>query len=342
MAQSPKNNADDASKPVDGYFIDCSKVIKPGPDQKIEELCQERIDDGLVSSGKYLTKDIDSTPIFGPVGDCEVVFARKSDRKGYQGSRIVLTRDNYGHRATGFGGSGVPRSEAIDIVAGSLTGAERKADSSIQSRANFFTDAARIYLTERGDVQQYFGLPIEGRQNCSISSNNKSAIAMKADHVVAIGREKVTIFAGMGMAEGNENLTNFAESVRPRVEISTAFSNATQPAVLGDNLKMALEQSRNERQGLLKKIQNIETSLAKLYIALGAHTHVVVALGGGVATPSSDLIANVSPKLPEYGKNTTENCLDLINSEIERLNSEGMEILDGGASITSNSIFIGD
>ena len=342
MAQAPKNNAADAAKQVDGYFIDCKKVIRPGPFQKIEQLCQERIEDGLVKSGQFLTKDVDSTPIFGPVGDCEVVFARKSDKKGYQGSRIVLTRDNFGHRATGFGGSGVPRSEAIDIVAGSLTVGEYKADSSIQSRANFITDAARIYITERGNVQEYFGLPLEGRKNCSISSNNKSAVAMKADHSVIIGREKVTIFAGLAMAEGSENLTNFAESIRPRVEISTGFSKGTQPAVLGDNLKKAMERAREERQGLLKKIQTIENSLAKLYIALGAHTHVVVAVGAGVATPSADLIANVSPKLPEYGKNTTEYCLDMINSEIDRLNSEGIEIMDGGISITSNSIFIGD
>ena len=342
MAIAPKNNPDDAARGVDSYFIDCSQVILPGPNQKIEELCQERIEDGLVSSGKFLTKDIDSTPIFGPVGDCEIVYSRKMDKLGPQGSRIVLTRDNYGHRATGFGGSGVPRSEAIDIVAGSLTGADRKANNTVQSRANFFTDGARIYLTERGDIQQYFGIPLEGRENCTISSNNKSAVGIKADHSLMIGREKITLFAGIGMSEGEENLTNFAESIRPRIELSTGTSKGTQPAVLGDNLINHLDRARDERQGLLKKIQSIETSLVKLYIALGAHTHAVVAVGAGVATPSPDLIANVSPKFPEYGKNTVQNTFDLINSEIEKLNSHGMTIALGGESVVSNSIFIGD
>lgn len=338
-----ENNANDAAKAVDGYFVDCAKVVLPGPNQNIEEQCQQRIDDGLVTSGRFLTKDIDSTPVFGPVGDCEIVYSRKIDKLGHQGSRIVLTRDNFGHRATGFGGQGVPRSEAIDIVAGSLTVDEYKRNNNVQSRGNFITDAARIYLTERGDVQRYFGIPIEGRANCSVSSNNKSGIGIKADHSIIIGREKVTIYAGFSSnSDGDENLTSFSEIVRPRIELSTSQSKGTQPAVLGDNLMSHLENARSEREGLLKKIQTIETSLVRLYVALGAHTHPVVAFGGGVALPSPDLIGNVAPKVPEYGKNTVANTFDLINQQIEILNAQGITIASGGKTITSDSIFIGD
>jgi len=338
-----ENNATDAAKAVDGYFVDCTKVILPGPNQNIEEQCQQRIDDGLVTSGRFLTKDVDSTPVFGPIGDCEIVYSRKMDKLGPQGSRIVLTRDNFGHRATGFGGQGVPRSEAIDIVAGSLTGEKYKKNNNVQSRANFVTDAARVYLTERGDVQRYFGIPVEGRSNCSISSNNKSGVAVKADHSLIIGREKITLYAGFSAnSNGDENLTSFSEVVRPRIELSTSQSKGTQPAVLGNNLMDHLEAARSEREGLLKKIQTIETSLVKLYVALGAHTHTVVALGGGVALPSADLISNVAPKFPEYGKNTFENAIDLINQQIEIINAQGITIASGGKPITSDSVFIGD
>tara|TARA_R100001440_G_scaffold25941_1_gene42169 strand:- start:5139 stop:6167 length:1029 start_codon:yes stop_codon:yes gene_type:complete len=338
-----KNSISEAGKTVDGYYIDSQELVPVGATPEIEKQIQQRIDDGLVMSGQYLTKDVDDIPVFGPLGDCEIVFARKVSKKGHQGSRIVLTRDNYGHRGTGFGGMGATRCEAIDIVAGSLTGEENKKNSTIQARASFINDAARIYLTERGDIQRYFGLPVENRSNCSVSSLNKSGIGIKADHTAIIGREKITIYAGFAVnADGKENLTSFSESPRPRIELSTGASKGTQPAVLGNNLEDAIIVARSEREGLLKKIQEIETSLVKLYIALGAHTHPVVALGGGVALPSPDLIGNVVQKFPEYGKKTVTNTIDLINQQIEALNSNGLTIAKGGKALTSDSVFIGD
>ena len=108
-------------------------------------------------TGLFLTKRKEKMPVFHPVGSCEKVISRNRSALGlHSGSRIVLTKDNHGHRATGLGGAGATKCEAIDIVAGSLSCAKEIKDDKTQSRANFAEDGARIYLTERGDINSYF------------------------------------------------------------------------------------------------------------------------------------------------------------------------------------------
>ena len=68
-----------------------------------------------------------------------------------------------------FGGAGATKCEAIDIVAGSLSSAKTKTGKT-QSRANFAEDGARIYLTERGDVNAYFATAKSDGAGVSASS----------------------------------------------------------------------------------------------------------------------------------------------------------------------------
>ena len=63
----------------------------------------------IQEKGMFLTRKDESLPIFGPAGECEYIISRKQGAGGkesHAGSRIVLTRDNYGHRGTGLGGHG--------------------------------------------------------------------------------------------------------------------------------------------------------------------------------------------------------------------------------------------
>ena len=66
---------------------------------------------------------------------------------------------------------------------------------------NFFTDAARIYISQKADIDEYFGLcdtkyaPTK-RSKAQISNWN-----VKADCVRIIGRNNVKIVTGKGLGQ---------------------------------------------------------------------------------------------------------------------------------------------
>lgn len=93
-------------------------------------------------------------------------------------SFIVLGRDRPGDRLTGYGGIGAPAAHSIDLVVGRRApGAPRT--ERVFVNPDFITDAARIYIAEKTDVDQNFGITSRN----SPESVGRSAIAMKADAV---------------------------------------------------------------------------------------------------------------------------------------------------------------
>ena len=310
------------------------------------------------TTGIFLTEDSESLPVFGPVGAVEQVWARttstdpKSKKGGPAGARIVLTKDNYGSRATGLGGAGFYVCEAIDIVAGSLTCEQELKTASCQSRANFATDGARIYLTERGDIQSYFALG-EPSQAVSISSDLKSGIGIKADHTLIIGRELVRITAGKGAFDGGERLVNGNNEPIPRIEIGAATDPDSQPAVLGHNLEKKLGYIKDEFLKVFQKIQDIELKILQNKYALAAHFHQGAGLGAITTFPDTQLISEAMEGLMKpdggYLNATRSNVIDSMKQEINTYGSEGIPLMEGGkfinpdesTKILSNTVYIG-
>ena len=235
-------------------------------------------------TGLFLTDDDEDMPVFAPKGGCEVIYARKQVAGNKAGARIVLTKDNYGHVATGLGGAGGTRCEAIDIVAGHLTCSEKIRTSETKSRANFAEDGARIYLTERGNVNHYFATE-NSDPLTAVSDNLKSGIGIKADHTLVIGRERVRILAGLGKFSGDELLATGGVPQSPKIEIGLTTEDNYQPAVRGDNLIKYLYDVKNFIDELAAKVDALETDLSLYQIALAGHVHVVA--GAGPSTPSA-------------------------------------------------------
>lgn len=250
-------------------------------------------------TGLYLTEKMEDLPIFGPEGDIERVFARKTTGKGKSGARISLTKDNYGHRGTGFGGAGGTMCEAIDIVAGSLSCEKKIRTSKTKTRANFATDASRIYLTERGDIQKYFGTRL-GSSPVSVSSEGKAGIGMKSDHVLVIGRERVRVLVGNGNFHGSESLVNGQGSTAPKIELCRTNATDSQPAVLGDNLVEYLKILRNEIRDLRQMHVDLAVQLLEYQIALATHTHIGFGLGVVQTIPSIEAAAEVPGAVTDF------------------------------------------
>lgn len=234
-------------------------------------------------TGLFLTDDREDMPVFAPVAGCEIVYSRKTIGANKAGARIVLTKDNYGHVATGLGGAGGTRCEAIDIVAGHLTSSEKIRTSQTKSRANFAEDGARIYLTERGNVNHYFATE-NSDPLTAVSDNLKSGIGIKADHTLVIGRERVRILAGLGKFHGEERLATGGVPQSPKIEIGLTTEDNYQPAVRGENLVNYLYQMKDFIDALAGKVDAMEQELALYQIALAGHVHVVA--GAGPSTPS--------------------------------------------------------
>lgn len=111
---------------------------------------------------------------------------------GENNAAIVLGRDRVGSRLSGYGGKGHTQCGAVDIVCGRMGASVTEVDSSgnpIYVDPNFKIDAARIYVSQKTDIDASFEL-VEG----SIGNPKaRSGIAMKADGIRIIGREGIKL-----------------------------------------------------------------------------------------------------------------------------------------------------
>jgi hypothetical protein len=161
------------------------------------------------------------------------VSRKKSDVEDFivstsSNSYIMLGKDRPSSIASGESGAGSDNCDAIDIVAGPMDDAatEYLNDGTVvlNVNPNFAKDAARIYITQKGNIDAYFGLAdgIQGENKRVGTSVGKSAIALKADHLRFISRESIKLVSsgtdavdlngGIHLIAGNEE-----ESLEPMV-----------------------------------------------------------------------------------------------------------------------------
>lgn len=309
-----------------------------------EEKIDKVIEETPPRVGIFLTEDDEKLPVFAPIGDAEKVISRKKTKGYHSGARIVLTKDNFGSRATGLGGAGGTKCEAIDIVAGSLSSEDRILTSAVRSRANFASDGARIYLTERGDINHYFGTE-NSNPVTSVSSKMKSGIGIKSDHTLVIGRERVRILAGPGKFNGGERLVNGLDTITSRIELGATVEDDYQPAVRGDNLVKYLKEMNEQVSTLAKKVIDLETKLLEYKFAMAFHEHVGGGLGVVVVGPSVTAGVAAMKSVPDFMNTTTTAIIDEYNRSLESFHAMGLP--DTGIKgnkedyILSNTVFIG-
>jgi len=154
------------------------------------------------SKGKSKSTGIGCTYLQEPLphfnrARCEKVTAHKD-------SWIVLGRDRPAERhvaAMGYGNKGHTQSHMIDLVVGRNASAlrcglfeeENEDGFAVPCNPNFKTDAARIYISQKTDVDDYFGL-VPGKVR---NKKGRSCVALKADGVRIMAREGIKIVSGM-------------------------------------------------------------------------------------------------------------------------------------------------
>lgn len=290
-----------------------------------------------VNDGQFCT-DVEEPVPAREAGGCERIIS------GRNNTFIVLGRDRPASIASGMGGAGGTQCGMIDMTVGlgaltaikvlktpagrmgSFVGApENKGLHGRESQVspNFFADAARIYMTQRctpnGGIDSYLGM----KKMKGASSEGKSAIAVKADHVRIVGRENVRIYAaraqkvqGFGM-EG-ETTTLGTRIGKTTIELVAGREEDLQPAVLGNNLLSYLQLQSDMLYDVFKVILDVLSNLIELNTA-------------------NPLTARyITKNLNSFFTMVIES----LNKKISAINSLDELPIQGANSIVSDTVFI--
>jgi hypothetical protein len=265
-------------------------------------------------------------PNFEKAG-CEIIYPdsnypsdSKDGGKSKLNCQIVFGRDRPSHLLSGYGKVAGQPCASIDIVAGRMSSLVKKQgifrkkmtpvgrDTLVGN--NFFTDASRIYISQKCDIDHYFGLPPGdfGRPK------GEAGIGIKSDHVRIIGRDSIKLFAGGSRfkkagfkGELNSNGDRLSE---PKIEFLTNLVNEPEPLVLGDKLIEFFEELFRQLRGMQEGFMLHKVAFGKIEKAMALHYHTGV--GAGSVTTFPD------PVLGDACLDDIKNTLQQAQSTFER------------------------
>jgi len=232
---------------------------------------------------------------------------------------IVMGRDRPYNEASGYGGRGATDCGAIDIIAGKASSA--KFDSKEEKTVSplRFNDAARIYISEKTDLDKDFGI-VETKNFKNKYFRARSGIGIKADTVRLIGREGIKLVTGKAqdasgggpMGEPNSRggeiigvrgIDLIAGNISGE-ETGFDFSrgsysiNRSQPIPKGENLAESLNTLADHIHTISDTLRSFMKNQQKINNRLMTHVHVATA-PGAPTLPSVGLsvtCAQIAPK----------------------------------------------
>ena len=249
--------------------------------------------------------------------------------QGKNNSYIRFQRDQDASAASGAGGRGFTQCGAIDLVAGL-----NSANSTINDERdpNPFNDASRIYLTQKGKINHYFGVA----KGSSIGKERWSAgIAIKSDNVNIIGRNHIKLVTSRarinskeknaqgGLLDGSGKIDLIAGnfSGKETVESFEIFGfkipirkkKVLQPIPKGENLKDLLNEILNK----LSDIQGftLDNRRAILEVATNYTTHIHPGFAGNipVVTTPTPMALVVLPTITREFAKIPEQVIGSVN-----------------------------
>lgn len=229
-------------------------------------------------SGLMGRRKTEPTPLFNEA-ECETVY------QGQNNSWIVMGRDRPGPIGSGYGGIGATGASSIDFVVG-RTGREARNvddnDVTIVADNDFKSDAARIYISERTDIDINFGI-VPGRIG---SPTGRSGIGIKADNVRIVAREGIKLITRTDDTNSKGGNTDVILGVDI---IAGNDDSDLQPMVKGTNLVQLLKYMIDDSRRLAQMIQSLSLSQGVLETMLAAHTHSII------PDPTSETLLGAAP-----------------------------------------------
>jgi hypothetical protein len=232
-------------------------------------------------------------------------------------NHIILGRDRPSDLKSGYGGQGNSHAGAIDIVTGlgGMLGRQVNSEGEkVYTNKSMFLDAARIYVSQKTDIDKNFGL-----QDGTIGSPNaRSGIAIKADGVRIIGREGIKLvtstdtynsqgvniggeIAGIDLIAGNETKVHSLE-----------------PLVKGKKMAQALMDLAELVRDLNSTCRSILQTTISNHVEFASHIHVCSV---GPTTPP-----NAGASLLRLSTSAGNYALDMMDSFVYDKNVKAWEL----------------
>lgn len=253
-------------------------MIKLNVDKKGLDAATKKEFDKLTKQQKLVQSGIAGDPLREPVPN---FISTKSDKviNGSNNTWIVLTRDRPASRLSGYGGLGDTQAGAIDIVVGRMS-ANPKDDSYVDP--DFKTDAARIYISQKTDIDKNFDL-VAGRVG---NPEARSAIGIKADSLRFMGREGIKLVTGID----EKNALGGDVQVKTGIDlIANNDDSDIQPMVKGDNLVSSLQTIIDNLEQLSGIVSTFLSTQMDYNLTIATHYHYSP-FYGIPTTPSDALI----------------------------------------------------
>jgi hypothetical protein len=178
---------------------------------------------------------------------------------------IVLGRDRPASLASGYGAKGVNGAGCIDLCVGMMAGSQTGPKQTTKVHPNFASDAARIYISQKTDIDENFGLDDGIRQKIREgSTKGRSGVGIKADGVRIVARSNgIKLVTGKGKflntgATGEKD--SKGETVFPTDEgtIELIVGNDTTEFALSEFLTPAVLQLLNLFYQIPNKIKRLQ------------------------------------------------------------------------------------
>ena len=214
---------------------------------------------------------------------------------------IILGRDRFGSTRSGYGALTAPpgaKTGAIDLVVG--LGAPKPIgkvnDQIVKVDKNFMNDSARIYISQKADIDRYFNLK-KGKVGMSTT---RSAVGIKADQVRIIAREGIKLVTGTDL---KNSLGGDLTSITGIDLIAGNNDSDMQPIVKGKNLMEALERILHHIEKLNGIVDGLIMTQAQFNAALATHFHQSP-FGGQITNSSIPVLKSGMKTLKFYLKDT--------------------------------------
>ena len=190
----------------------------------------------------------------------------------HKNSWVVLGSDRFASCKSGYGGTkGAHGASSIDLVVGRASYTLGKPDDDIQYDTNFKSDAARIYISQRADIDRYFNLDIS--PNGVGNSIGHSCVGIKADAVRIVGREGIKLVT---RTESKNSLKGKIEKVSGIELIAGNDPDRCQPMVKADNLCRGLQKLADLIAQICWDIKLTHMAIKEVNKAVGLHVHTVM------------------------------------------------------------------
>mgnify|MGYP003145588751 CR=1 FL=1 len=264
-----------------------SKKSKKIQDQK--HVCEDKKDrvKREQQSGKRI--GIAQDPITEPIPEYEKA-PTENIMRGSNNSFIVLGRDRPATFMSGYGGKGATQAGRVDIIAGQGATYRHKDGSygppceGTMLNPNFASDAARIYISQKSDIDEYMGLA----EVSGVKSKGRSSIALKSDEIRIHARGNIKIVTGRtrfgGVGAAGERLSTGGVNEIPGT-ISLIAGNKTDPErILEVDMLDPISKLRFKRRvlqpipkgdNLVECLADVVEMLTELRSAIGLNTAMI-------------------------------------------------------------------